>query len=70
LWPDQPASPSGLILILAVAPVSSDTGGRPSKPRSLLTLPVELEGVAPQPAGAARSSLGLGELASLAQSSG
>jgi len=37
---------------------------------SLLTLPVELERVAPQPAGAARSSLGLSELASLAQSSG
>merc|ERR1711997_254606 len=61
---DQPASPLGLLLELALA----FDGLRQC--RYSLTLPVELEGVAPQPAGAARTSLGLGELASLAQSSG
>jgi len=55
----QPASPLGLMLELA----SADG-------RCRLSLPVELEGVAPQPAGTARTSLGLGELASFAQSSG
>jgi len=47
-----------------------DAGRRLRIHRSLLTLPVELERVAPQPASAARSSLGLSELASFAQSSG
>merc|ERR1719384_2527185 len=68
--PGHPASPWCLLLLNVTSPKTTNRRWRQRRDDSSSTLPVELEGVAPQPAGATRTSLGLGELASLAQASG